>query len=412
MEINTGSGALPRNKGLSLARGEYIQFLDNDDTLTKTALEEMYTLAKEYAADVIYCERYFMSTGVGEEFMKSVHIADRLIQRPPFVDKPTFETKDLSERIAGIMNGKFWVTPWDKFVRRDVLVRHKIFFPPCKISDDDIWTYGLIFHVKKFLRVPNMVYIRRMRADSVTAIDRTPQQKMNFWLSPVLLGIKELDKLMSRLVFFKRNPQQRYAILKKFFDGKLHLAFTNAERLSSDKIYYAIKETFGKRLGKHGVLISALCTSLCNDKKEIQDIHKVINKFTARIDVKLEAEGDFQIFNMSNDKAMVVKPAWFQKDGVGYMITSYAGKLEFTTKTTVDGRINLVLRGLDVRRPEDYSKRIPYWIDYTKLVINDKAIFDKLTPTWHDKPYRYSMNVKSGEEIKIQIEWLPHRNDT
>jgi hypothetical protein len=39
-------------------------------------------------------------------------------------------------------------------------------------------------------------------------------------------------------------------------------------------------------------------------------------------------------------------------------------------------------------------------------------IFDKLTPTWFNKPYYYAMEIKAGEEVKIQLEWLPHRSDT
>ena len=57
MGKNTGSGSLPRNKGLLLSRGEYIFNMDNDDLLTETALEEMYTLAKKYNVDFVYCER-------------------------------------------------------------------------------------------------------------------------------------------------------------------------------------------------------------------------------------------------------------------------------------------------------------------------------------------------------------------
>ena len=133
---------------------------------------------------------------------------------------------------------------------------------------------------------------------------------------------------------------------------------------------------------------------------------------TARIDVKFTtADGDFQILSVSDEKATVNKPAWFQKGGIGYVINSCIGQLEFVAKATADGKINLSLRGSDVRSPEDNAKKIPYWIDYAKLTVNDKMVFDVLTPAWHDKPYRYSLNVKAGEEIKFQIEWLPHRSN-
>ena len=148
-----------------------------------------------------------------------------------------------------------------------------------------------------------------------------------------------------------------------------------------------------------------------DDENKTLDKFKV--HFTARIDIKLmKTEGDFQIISVSDDKANLRKPDWFQKGGIGQVITSYLGNVEFIAKSTVNGQIGLWLRGLDVHNPEDKSKRVPYWVDYTKLTVNGKEIFNELTPAWHDKPYRHNINVKAGEEIKIQVEWLPHRSDT
>ena len=134
---------------------------------------------------------------------------------------------------------------------------------------------------------------------------------------------------------------------------------------------------------------------------------------TARIDIKLmTTAGDFEISSLSDDKATVGKPAWFNKGGTGYQIQSYYVNLSFVAKAAVNGKVQLLLRGVDIRKPDDKDKRVPYWIDYTKLTVNGETVFDELTPTWHNSPYRHDIDAKAGEEIKIQVEWLPHRSDT
>ncbi|MBD3878320.1 MAG: glycosyltransferase [Quinella sp. 1Q5] len=790
-QTNSGGCAVPRNVGLPLASGKYIYFMDSDDALTKTGLEEMYTLAKEYDADVVYCERYYMSTGVGEDFIKNIHVATRRVQKPPYVEKPTLESEDLFERVQGILNERYWTGAVFKFVQHDLIKKHNMVFPHVKPSEDDIWTYGLVFFAKRWLRVPNMIYIRRMREDSIMGTTRTPQELLKFWINPALLGMKVLDSFMSQIEFFKENPQQRYAILERHFRGKLNNAFRSVKKHTPLDVYEMIKEAFEEKLGEYDVLISTFCSQMFDQGKtldstqqkldyaerqlatkesEINEIrssisnvlafvafrpdvsvviamynsekyigelldsllaqtftnfevivvddcstdnsvaivknymskfrgklklsktqkntgkpgeprnigvglscgeyllildsddtitHDAIEKlykvakefdadvvacekfykipeehwndaefrkklephsyqrgkfvseptlassdlaqrvqdcyefrflgelwdkmvrrefmienqirsktimsqdylvvycllctvktvvrvpyvinfhrirkdsllsshneysesldklkayfttlnvgfnyideylskreyfqenpqvkrlalngffkriwdvrikkvydevpahdreealrkefenrnnaslimslleflsdakkendmqkaqqtpsnffpfFTARIDIQLvSTAGDFQILSVSDKKASVTKPGWFQKSGIGYQIQSYAGKLSINAKATTNGQINLKLRGLNIINSNDKSKRIPYWIDYTKLVVNDNSIFDTLTPTWHDKYFTHNMKVNADEEITIQVEWQPHRSDT
>ena len=111
MEKNSGSGGLPRNKGLILSRGEYVFFVDADDMLTKTALEEMYTLAKNYDADVVYCEKYYTSEANATNVTLSYWPTEK------FVDKPTFETENLKERVQGIIRRRYCVMTCVKFIR-------------------------------------------------------------------------------------------------------------------------------------------------------------------------------------------------------------------------------------------------------------------------------------------------------
>ena len=62
MKVNSGGGE-PRNRGLHLSRGEYVFFMDADDALVSTALDELYAVAKNFAAYVVHCNRYYLSPG-------------------------------------------------------------------------------------------------------------------------------------------------------------------------------------------------------------------------------------------------------------------------------------------------------------------------------------------------------------
>ena len=261
MEYNTGNGGLPRNKGMMLSRGEYIFLMDADDLITKTALEERYTLAKEYDADVVYCEDNYRMQADGSGIHKEI------AKRDDLVEIPTFETNNLAERVKRILQGKYGVMPWRKLVRRSLIFEYEIFFPHVTISEDDICTYGLVFYAKKFLRVPNLTYYRRLSENSIMRKKKTPQQTVNFWLNPILLGLKALDKFTSRHEFFKNNPQYRYAVLENFVNGKFGCILNDSFKIQPFEVYDTIKREFGEKFGENDVLISMLCTAVNTQQK-------------------------------------------------------------------------------------------------------------------------------------------------
>lgn len=140
------------------------------------------------------------------------------------------------------------------------MIEHEITFPHLKISEDVIWTFGLVFYAKRFLRVPNLVYVQRKSENSVTRSKKTPQQQINFWFNPVLLALKSLDKLMGKFDFFRQNSQYRYAVLENFVEGQINNTLDKSFQLSQFAVYEAIKQEFGDKLGEYDVLIPALCT--------------------------------------------------------------------------------------------------------------------------------------------------------
>ena len=63
---NSGWPGQPRNLGLSMARGEYVFFLDHDDRLGPEALERLYAVARRNDADVVLGKTAGFHRGVPE----------------------------------------------------------------------------------------------------------------------------------------------------------------------------------------------------------------------------------------------------------------------------------------------------------------------------------------------------------
>ena len=245
--------------------------MDADDLFTKTALDEMYTLAKNYDADVVYCMNY---SNANDDLTKITPT-----NRPGTPNEPTFEPESLPERIQNFMRGKYEMPTWLKFVSRRLLVENKNFFPAVRPSEDDIWTMGLLFYAKKFLRVPNSVYIRRNSKGSITRNEKTALQTINFWLNPILAGLKHLNELMARHEFFKRNPQHRYAVLEMFTNWKFNAVLPASLNVPPHVVYEAIKQEFGKNFGEHDVLICALSTVLNSTQKNFLQMRQQFQSF-------------------------------------------------------------------------------------------------------------------------------------
>ena len=73
---NIGTG---RNTGLDVASGEYITFVDDDDTAEPDMLEFLYGLAKEAGADISFCGSLKEVEG---EFLPNCVFAEKMIMTP------------------------------------------------------------------------------------------------------------------------------------------------------------------------------------------------------------------------------------------------------------------------------------------------------------------------------------------
>lgn len=263
-------------------------------------------------------------------------------------------------------------------------------------------------------------YDTRFQDDSRrTILSKNGQEAVKFLLNRQInrfLGTKVYNRafLLDKGIRFDEHLSDDEAEL--FFQMECFLK-SNHFMYSSEFAYIAPKNLLDRySSNQSSVNDNSIATKQTrNDNINAQIVSGFSRYFTALVDVYLYpkvAGGDFQILCISDNRANAFKATWVKEGDFGYQIQSYSGKLEFIVKATVSGKIHLALLGIWVRSPEDSSKFMPYWIDYTTLRVNGERIIAKLTPAWCGKPYQHYMDVKAGDEIRVQVEWLPHMGDT
>ena len=275
---NTGTPGLPRNVGIQTARGKYIAFLDCDDLFTKTALEELSTLAEKFQADVVRTNSWFVLWNDKKKFVDDPAFTDmnelinpvnRMTKSeldPKILTEPTLIPEDITERVKDFINwGTFW-TSWLSFCRRDFLLANQILFPDMNKSEDAPVVLECAVRAKNFLRVPNAVYINRPRAGSASRInerDFNVGSYIHKHVSPIGRGFNELERVMQKYPFFAEHPDYRYAVLD-FFCRKSFSWLLPLQNMYAQNPVYKLNELVKKEFHPDDAALSAYLFNTVN----------------------------------------------------------------------------------------------------------------------------------------------------
>jgi glycosyltransferase involved in cell wall biosynthesis len=160
-----------RNRGLQHARGEYVCFLDSDDTRPGYAFEEMARIARESNADCIF------SPGMLCEPRNDLH---------PFYDQEIFnklQARQLARvdepgpRLVEALRLLLAIEPQsaNKLVRRSFLEKHRIRFPSGLFFEDIVFHNVVLMNVGSvaITELPTFTYYRRYGRPQITGTQST-----------------------------------------------------------------------------------------------------------------------------------------------------------------------------------------------------------------------------------------------
>lgn len=149
---NQGPG-VARNNGLKIANGEYIAFLDPDDTLKKDAMEMLYTRAKKEDLDVLAFN--YRTVNEKGKTLGNIRIKDRLTL------PKNFDWKELP-----YVFGSLVYMVWNKIYKRSFVMMNNIHFTPCNLAEDCAFTFGATLNARKIGYMDKIFYNYLQRRDS------------------------------------------------------------------------------------------------------------------------------------------------------------------------------------------------------------------------------------------------------
>ncbi len=150
-----------RNKGMEIALGKYLCFLDSDDRFEPTMLEEAYERAEATHADMVLWGGKYFDDKTGDSWQAPWLLNKKLIK-----DKEVFSASDMPDKLFDVVSP----APWNKLFRADFVKKTGLKYQPFTCSNDIFFTYSSLALAERISCVPKeLVHYRTGNANSLQA---------------------------------------------------------------------------------------------------------------------------------------------------------------------------------------------------------------------------------------------------
>jgi len=142
-----------RNRGLRVATGEYIAFVDSDDFIELNMFEKMYKAAKRESADIVICDYILHTDSTNKDEIEGIARDGRI---------------DKIEALKMFLSNDMKAYVWNKLHKRELFKDNNIMFPDFKVCEDTPVGFLLLANSQKIFSMREPLYHYRQREASLT----------------------------------------------------------------------------------------------------------------------------------------------------------------------------------------------------------------------------------------------------